>query len=77
MDHDKKCSFDREQLLKFQAEGREFGKFFEITRTIYSNIERSDFFKAQCFFNLFLEVFFDLIHYLEQLEFKFEKIIGI
>ena len=30
----KKCSSDQEKLLKFKAEG----KFFEITRTIYSNI---------------------------------------
>ena len=28
------CSSDREKLLKFEAEGREFQKFFSITRTI-------------------------------------------
>ena len=39
----KNCSSDREKLLmKFEAEGREFAKFFEITRTIYSNSERSE-----------------------------------
>ena len=32
------CSSDQEKLLKFEAEGREF----EITRTIYSNSERSE-----------------------------------
>ena len=33
-------------------------KSFEITRTIYPNIERSEeFLVAECFFNLFLEVF--------------------
>ena len=30
-------SSDQEKLLKFRAEGREFSKFFEITRTIYWN----------------------------------------
>ena len=53
----KNCSSDREKLLKFEAEGREFSKFFKITRTIYSNIEGSEqFLVTECFFNLFLEV---------------------
>ena len=38
----KNCSSDREKLLKFKAKGREFEFFFEITRTIYSNSERSE-----------------------------------
>ena len=38
----KNCSTDRENLLKFEAEGLEFAKNFEITRTIYSNSERSE-----------------------------------
>ena len=38
----KNCSSDREKLLKFKAEGREFVFFFEITRTIYSNSERPE-----------------------------------
>ena len=53
----KNCSSDREKLLKFEAEGREFAKNFEVTRTIYSNSERSEqFLVTECFFNLFLEV---------------------
>ena len=32
---EKKCSSDQEKLLKFEAEGWEFAKIFEITRTIY------------------------------------------
>ena len=53
----KNCSGDREKLLKFEAEGREFKIFFEITRTIYSNSERSEqFLVTECFFNLFLEI---------------------
>ena len=30
---------DREKLLKFEAEGREFEIFFEITLTIYSKLK--------------------------------------
>ena len=53
----KNCSSDREKLLKFETEGREFENFFEITRTIYSNTERSEQLSVtECFFNLFLEV---------------------
>ena len=48
-----KCSSDQEKLLKFGAEGREF----EITRTIFSNNERSEqFLVTELFFNLFLTV---------------------
>ena len=50
----KNCSSDREKLLKFKAEGQEFAKDYEITRT---NCERSEqFLVTECFFNLFLEV---------------------
>jgi hypothetical protein len=38
----KNCSSDREKLLKFEAEGRVFEFFYEISRTIYSNSERSE-----------------------------------
>ena len=43
----KNCSNDREQFLKFEAEGREFAKFLR-------SIEQ--FLVTECFFNLFLEV---------------------
>ena len=47
---------------------------FEITRTIYSNCERSEqFLVRECFFNLFLEL---ISNKLEKLEFKLEKILG-
>ena len=55
----KKCSSDQEKLSKFEAEGREVAKITrtKITRTIYSNSERSEqFLVPECFFNLFLEV---------------------
>ena len=44
----KKCSSDREKLLIFETE---FATHFEITKTIYSNSERSDQFLKQ---NVFL-----------------------
>ena len=48
----KNCSSDRQKLLKFEAEGQEFAKFLVITRTIYSNSERSEqFLVTECFFN--------------------------
>jgi hypothetical protein len=73
----KNCSGDREKLLKFEAEGREFEILFEIPRTICSNSERSEqFLLTECFFNLILEVF-SYLNKLEQLEFKLEKNIGI
>ena len=54
---EKKCSSDQEKLLKFVAEGREFQKKIEITRTIYSNSKKSQqVFVIGCFFNLFREV---------------------
>ena len=53
----KNCSSDRDKLLKFENEGRGICKLVEITRTIYSNSERSEqFVVTECFFNLFLEV---------------------
>ena len=58
----KNWSGDLETLLKFEAEGREFAKKIEITRTIYSNRERSEhFLVTECFFN-FPGGFSDLIN---------------
>jgi hypothetical protein len=51
------CSSDQEDLLKFEAEGQEFTKKFEITRTMYSNSEMpKQFLVTEYFFNLFLKV---------------------
>ena len=43
----KNCSSDQEKLLKFEAAGPRICKMFEITRTIYSNSERSKQFLKQ------------------------------
>ena len=55
---EKKCSSDRQKLLKFEAAGREFPKFLRsLEYVIYSNSERSEqFMVTEYFFNLFLEV---------------------
>ena len=36
------CSSDREKLLKFEAEGREFANFFEITKGHPSSVAYFD-----------------------------------
>ena len=70
----KNCSRDREKIVKFEAEGREFANFL---RSIYSNSERSE----QClvtewsFLNFSLR--FLISDKYEQLEFKLEKNIEI
>ena len=75
----KNCSSDREKLLKFVAEGREFAKILRsLNRTIYSNRERSEqFLVTKCFFNFVPGGFSYVSNKLKQLEFKLEKIIGI
>jgi hypothetical protein len=65
----KNCSTEREKLLKFEAEGREFEK-------ISANSERSEkSLVTKCFLTSSWR--FIISNKLEQLEFKCEKIIGI
>ena len=53
----KNCSSDREKLLKFEAEGREFSKFLRSLEQFILNSEWSEqFLVTECFFNLFLEI---------------------
>ena len=50
---EKNCYSDWEKNLKFEAEGQEFCKNFEITRTIYLSSERwEQFLVTECFFQL-------------------------
>ena len=70
----KNHSSDREKTFEIQGWRPRICKFFEITRTICWNGETSEqFWVTECFFNLFLEV--SQTKY--ELEFKFEKIVGI
>ena len=67
----KNCSSDREKLLKFEAEGREFAKILR-SLELYSYSERSEqFLVTECSLTC------SWTNKLEQLEFKLEKIIGI
>ena len=73
----KNCSSDQEKLLKFEAEGQEFARFWRLlNRTVYLNSERSEqFLVTECFLTCFWR--FMISNKLEQLEFKLENIIGI
>ena len=58
----KNCSSDREKLLKFEAEGREFAKYLRSLEQFIQTVKgQNNFLVTECFFNLF----------------KLEKIIGI
>ena len=68
----KKCSSDQEKLLKFEAEGQEFSKYFEITITIYLNSERAiQVLKQKAFFMCSWRYLRSNL--LEHLEFKLKK----
>ena len=54
---EKNCSSDQEKTFEIRGWRPRICKIFEITRTIYSNCERSEqFLVTESFFNLFLEV---------------------
>ena len=65
----KNCSSDREKLLKFEAEGREFAKFL---RSLEQTVKGQNNFWRQ---NVFLTCSWKFLisNKLEQLEFKLEK----
>ena len=65
----KNCSSDREKLLKFEAEGREFAKFLRSLEQFIQTVKGQNNLVTECFFNLFLEV----SQRLEQLESKLQK----
>ena len=57
------CSSDREKLLKFEAEGREFAKELRSLEQFHSSSERSEqFLVTECFFKLVPGDFSDLIY---------------
>ena len=74
----KNCSSDREKLLKFEAEGREFAKVLrsleQFVQTVKGHV-RTTFGNRMIFltFSFFSQIYYKLV----QLEFKLEKIIGI
>ena len=65
----KNCSSDREKLLKFEAEGREFAKILRSLEKVIQTVKgQNNFWKQNAFLTCSL---------LEQLELKLEKNIGI
>ena len=50
------CSSDREKLLKFETEGREFAKILRLLERFIQAVKVSTFFETEYSFNLFLEV---------------------
>ena len=50
----KKCSSDREKVLKFKAEGQEFAKYFRSPEHFIQTVKTQTNFYTECFFNLFL-----------------------
>ena len=53
---EKKCSSDREKLLKFEAERREFANILRSPEQLVQSERSEQFLVTECFFNLFLEV---------------------
>ena len=72
----KKCSSDREKLLKFVAEGGEFSKFLRSLEQFIQTVEGQNNFWSQ---NALLTCSwrFLMSDKSEQLEFKFEIFIGV
>ena len=50
----KKCSSDREKLLKFEAEGREFATLLRSPEQFFQKV-KEQFLETECFFNVFLK----------------------
>ena len=72
----KNCSSDREKLLKFEAESREFSKSLRSLEQFIQTVKGQNNFWEQ---NAFLTCSwrFLISNKLEQLQFKLERIIGI
>ena len=72
----KNCSSDREKLLKFEAESREFSKFLRSLEQFIQTVKgQNNFLKQNAFLSCSWRFFMSNI--LKQLEFKVEKNIGI
>ena len=72
----KKCSSDREKVLKFEAEGREFANFLRSPEQFIQTVKGGNNFCQQNAFLIYSWRFLRSDE-LEQLGFKLEKIVGI
>ena len=70
------CSSDREKLLKFEAEGREFSKILRSLEQFIQTVKGLNNFRQQNAFST-CSWRFPIPDRLGQLEFKLEKSIGI
>ena len=68
----KKCSSDREKLLKFEAEGREFATFLWSLEQFIQTVKGQNNFWYQNAFLTCSRRFLIISYKLEQLEFKLE-----
>ena len=71
----KNCSCDRNILLKFEAEGREFATFLRSLEHLFEQEKGRKVFKTECVLTCFWR--FLRSGTLKQLRLKSEKIIGI
>ena len=58
----KNCSSDREKLLKFEAEGREFANFLRLLEQFIQTVKGQNNFWNRMLFWLIPGGFWDLIH---------------
>ena len=72
----KKCARDREKLLKCEVEGREFAKILRLVEQFIRTVKGRKFLWNRMLFKISSWKFLRS-NTLEQLWFKFEKIIGI
>ena len=72
---EKKCSNDREKLLKFEGEGREFSKFLRSVKQFIPTLKGQNNFWYQ---NAFLTCSWKFLrsNKVEQLKFQLKKILG-
>ena len=52
----KNCSCDHEDLLKFEAKGREFATFLRSLEHLFEQEKGRKVFETECFYNSFLKV---------------------
>ena len=72
----KNCSSDRENFLKFEAEGQEFENFLRALEQFIQAVKgQNNFWKQNAFLTCSWRFF--ICNELEQLETKLEKTIGI
>ena len=73
----KNCSSDREKLLKFEAESREFSKFLKSLEHFFLTVGQNNFGNKIPFLTCSLRFLIPNYNEFDQLKIKLEEIIGI